>query len=85
MTQKDWALQDFRRAELILTEAQVYWKKGAWNLVARRAQEAVELVLKAAFKKTLVKLWRKQNLCLRFVGNCWRGGMSGDRFAQGIH
>jgi len=146
MTQKDWALQDFRRAELILAEAHAYREKGAWNLVVRRSQEAVELALKAALRfvgvdpprvhdvgpslrehaskfppnfaavipklasisralrneretslygepdtgtppealflrKTLVRLWRRQNLCLRFVGNCWWGGMSGDRFA----
>ena len=50
MTQRDLALQDFRRAELILAEARVYREKGAWNLVVRRAQEAVELALKAALR-----------------------------------
>jgi HEPN domain-containing protein len=83
MTQRDLALQDFRRAELILTEARVYREKGAWNLVVRRAQEAVELALKAAFKKTPVRLWRRRNSCLRFAGNCW-GGMCCDRFAKRI-
>ena len=50
MTQRDWALQDFRRAELILAKAQAYFQKGAWNLVVRRSQEAVELALKAALR-----------------------------------
>jgi HEPN domain-containing protein len=83
MTQRDLALQDFRRAELILTEARVYREKAAWNLVVRRAQEAVKLALKAAFKKTPVRLWRRRNSCLRFAENCW-GGTCCDRFAKGI-
>ena len=41
MTQRDLAFQDFRRTELILAEAWVYPEKGVWNLVVRRAQEAV--------------------------------------------
>jgi HEPN domain-containing protein len=37
-----------KRAEVILSEAESLQAKGVWNLVIRRAQEAVELALKGA-------------------------------------
>ena len=40
------ARSNLRRASVILEEAQSLHARGAWNLVVRRAQEAVELALK---------------------------------------
>lgn len=39
-----------KRAGLILEEAHRFQEKGAWNLVVRRSQEAVELALKGALR-----------------------------------
>jgi HEPN domain-containing protein len=36
------------RAQTIFQEAQHLYEQGVWNLVVRRAQEAVELALKGA-------------------------------------
>lgn len=39
------------RARRILTEAETHHGEGAWNMVVRRCQEAVELALKGALRK----------------------------------
>jgi HEPN domain-containing protein len=45
---QDAAHVSLRRAEVILEEARELRKKGVWNLVVRRSQEAVETALKVA-------------------------------------
>jgi HEPN domain-containing protein len=42
------ARANLHRAQIILREAQRLYEQGIWNLVVRRAQEAVELALKGA-------------------------------------
>lgn len=48
MNTQEAARLNLRRAEVILEEAQSLKAKETWNLVVRRAQEAVELALKGA-------------------------------------
>lgn len=50
MTTHDVAKADVARAEIILSEARSLASKRAWNLVVRRCQEVVELLLKAALR-----------------------------------
>lgn len=48
MKNKENAQLMLQRAEVILDEARNLRKRGIWNLVMRRCQEAVELALKSA-------------------------------------
>ena len=48
MNNREAAGLALERAEVILSEAASLRAKGVWNLVVRRAQEAVELALKGA-------------------------------------
>jgi len=48
MNNHEAALLSLQRAEVILEEARALTKRGAWNLVVRRSQEAVETALKGA-------------------------------------
>lgn len=45
-----------RRAGAILREAERLYQDGAWNLVVRRCQEAVELALKGALREAGVEV-----------------------------
>jgi len=47
---KELAKRDLDRARLVLQEAQAYLDRGVWNMAVRRAQEAVELALKASLR-----------------------------------
>lgn len=42
--------RDLKRAKLIYEEAENYHARGVWNMIVRRAQEAVELALKASLR-----------------------------------
>jgi len=46
------------QAALVLDEAQSLHRRGAWNLVVRRCQEAVELALKGALRAVGVEVPR---------------------------
>ncbi|NIN96332.1 MAG: HEPN domain-containing protein, partial [Anaerolineae bacterium] len=48
MNNREAASLALKRAEVIFNEAESLRAKGVWNLVVRRAQEAVELALKGA-------------------------------------
>jgi len=48
MTNQEAAQYSLQRAKIILDEAEHLSEQGAWNLVVRRCQEAVELALKGA-------------------------------------
>lgn len=48
MNSHEAARVNLQRAQLILEEARRYEDRGTWNLVVRRAQEAVEVALKGA-------------------------------------
>lgn len=48
MNNLEAARRSLERARLILEEAHRFYAQGAWNLVVRRSQEAVELALKGA-------------------------------------
>jgi len=48
LTNRESAQAMLKRAIIILDEAKSLRSKGAWNLVVRRCQEAVELALKGA-------------------------------------
>lgn len=50
MTNEEMAQSDLKRAREVLVEAEMLYKKGVWNLVVRRSQEAVELALKGALR-----------------------------------
>ncbi|MCL6552269.1 MAG: HEPN domain-containing protein [Firmicutes bacterium] len=50
MTNREMAEAHLRQARAILIEARDLHARGVWNLVVRRAQEAVELALKAALR-----------------------------------
>jgi len=56
MTNREMAEAHLRQAQEILVEAQALIARGVWNLVVRRAQEAVELSLKAALRSTGVEV-----------------------------
>jgi len=47
---KELARRDLERAGLIFQEARSYKDRGIWNMAVRRAQEAVELALKASLR-----------------------------------
>lgn len=50
MTADEMARSFLRRAQAVLREAERLHADGAWNLVVRRCQEAVELALKGALR-----------------------------------
>lgn len=50
MTNRTAARAFLHQATLVLEEARSLRHRGAWNLVVRRCQEAVELCLKAALR-----------------------------------
>jgi HEPN domain-containing protein len=50
MTNLDMARSYLRRAQIILQEAEGLFREQVWNLVVRRAQEAVELALKGLLR-----------------------------------
>lgn len=50
MTNEELALSYLAQARLILEEADGLYQRGAWNLVVRRCQEAVELALKGVLR-----------------------------------
>lgn len=50
MTNEEMAQSDLQRARDVLEETEILYKKGVWNLVVRRSQEAVELALKGALR-----------------------------------
>lgn len=50
MVTREIAAQDVQRADVILQEARSLLDRGAWSLVVRRGQEAVELALKGALR-----------------------------------
>lgn len=50
MTNEEMAQSDLKRAKEVVVEAEMLYKKGVWNLVVRRSQEAVELALKGALR-----------------------------------
>ena len=56
MTNREMAEAHLRQAQEILLEAQGLMGRGVWNLVVRRAQEAVELALKAALRAVGVEV-----------------------------
>ncbi len=58
MTNQDLARALWLEAETILEEARGLLQRGAWNLVVRRAQEAVELALKAVLRSVGVEVPR---------------------------
>jgi HEPN domain-containing protein len=58
LTNDEIARAHLRQAEVILAEARSLLKREAWNLVVRRAQEAVELSLKAALRAVGVEVPR---------------------------
>ena len=50
MTADEMARSFFRRAKIVLREAERLQEDEAWNLVVRRCQEAVELALKGLLR-----------------------------------
>ncbi len=58
MTNEDLARALWAEAQTILEEARGLLRRGAWNLVVRRAQEAVELALKAVLRSVGVEVPR---------------------------
>ena len=50
MTSEEMARSHLRRAATVLREAGRLYEEGAWNLVVRRCQEAVELALKGILR-----------------------------------
>ncbi len=58
MTNEDLARALWLEAETILEEARGLLRRGAWNPVVRRAQEAVELALKAVLRRVGVEVPR---------------------------
>ena len=50
MTGLEMARSHLRRAATVLREAERLYSDGAWNLVVRRSQEAVELALKGVLR-----------------------------------
>jgi HEPN domain-containing protein len=58
MTNRELADAHLRQAEEILIEARGLQDRAAWNLVVRRAQEAVELALKATLRAAGVEVPR---------------------------
>lgn len=56
MTNAEMAQGHFRQARLILEEAEGLQRRGAWHLVVRRCQEAVELALKAVLRSAGVEV-----------------------------
>lgn len=58
MDSREAARASIHRAELVLEEARRYEALGAWNLVVRRAQEAVEIALKGALLSAGVEVPR---------------------------
>lgn len=58
MTNAEMAQGHFRQARLILEEAEGLQRRGAWHLVVRRCQEAVELALKAVLRSAGVEVRR---------------------------
>lgn len=58
MTNAEMAQGHFRQARLILDEAEGLQRRGAWHLVVRRCQEAVELALKAVLRSAGVEVRR---------------------------
>lgn len=51
MTNKDFAKSYFNQAHSIIREIDLHYKEGDWHLVVRRAQEAVELILKGVLRQ----------------------------------
>lgn len=58
MTNLDLAESYLKTAIQILEEAESHFAKGAWNLVVRRCQEAVELCLKSWLRASGVEVPR---------------------------
>ncbi len=58
MTNRSTAQAYVDQAALVLDEAQSLHRRGAWNLVVRRCQEAVELALKGALRAVGVEVPR---------------------------
>ncbi len=58
MTNRTAARAFLHQATLVLEEARSLRRRGAWNLVVRRCQEAVELCLKAALRAAGVEVPR---------------------------
>src|SRR3989304_3438749 len=56
MVTREIAAQDVQRADVILQEARSLLDRGAWNLVVRRCQEAVELALKGVLRAAGVEV-----------------------------
>jgi len=56
MTGNEMARSNFRRAAMVLREAERLYGDGAWNLVVRRCQEAVELCLKGVLRAAGVEV-----------------------------
>ncbi len=51
MTNKDFSSSYFRQAKTVLRELMMDYEAGVWHLVVRRAQEAVELILKGFLRQ----------------------------------
>ncbi|MCX7680608.1 MAG: HEPN domain-containing protein [Anaerolineae bacterium] len=64
MTNEEMAQAYLEQALEILIEAESFYRRGVWNLVMRRAQEAVEMALKAALRGMGVEVPRTHDVGL---------------------
>lgn len=58
MTNQEMSRRYVDQSAMILDEARNYLKKSCWNMVVRRAQEAVELATKSALRRIGVEVPR---------------------------
>lgn len=56
MTNKDFALAYFEQAKAIYREVGIHYNAKEWNLVVRRAQECVELILKGFLRQAGIEI-----------------------------
>lgn len=62
MTNQDLGRHYIQQARTILDEANNFFKKGVWNLVMRRSQEAVELATKAILRNAGIEVPREHDI-----------------------
>lgn len=58
MTNKSLAKAYFEQVKSVQEEINLHWQASSWHLVVRRAQEAVELILKALLRRLAVEVPR---------------------------
>ncbi len=75
MTNVEMAQGHLRQARLILDEAEGLERRGAWHLVVRRCQEAVELALKAVLRSVGVEVPHVHDVLDRLVSISRRLGL----------